>query len=94
MSKLSRIEARKAETQETEVGFLRSELLTGLTLSKLALDATHSDKADRNRVNAPKAYDTLMRFAPRVSLSKDEAEEIKTKLAALRAALEELGESM
>jgi hypothetical protein len=42
-----------------EVHFLRSELLTGLTLTKLALEARHRDKSDRNRANARKAYDSI-----------------------------------
>ena len=86
--------AIKSDPQVAEVEFLRSELTTGLTLSKIALDADQQDKAERNRVNAKKAYDTVLRFIPRVSLSREETSEIKSKLAQLRAALERLGEPL
>jgi acetylornithine/succinyldiaminopimelate/putrescine aminotransferase len=77
-----------------EVGFLRTELLVGLTLTKIAMDAQHRDKIDRNRANARKAYDTVLRFMPRVSITRDEAIEINAKLAKLKSELRELGEEV
>ena len=75
-----------------EIDFLRCELDTGLTLSKLALDARRQDRRSRNSLNARKAYDTVVRFIPRVNLTPQETEEIKFRLAQLRLALESLGE--
>lgn len=75
-----------------EMDFLRSELRTGQTLAKIASDATYRDKSDRNRANARKAYDAVVRFAPRVNLSLEETEEIKSKLQELKSGLQTLGE--
>lgn len=78
----------------TELDFLRTELKTGLTLSKIALDATHSDKSDRNCANARKAYDAVLHFAPRVNLSQEETDEIKSKLEHLKSQLKLLGQEL
>lgn len=77
-----------------EVDFLRSELHTGLTLTKIALDARRPTKSSRNRANARKAYDSVVRFAPKVNLSPDETDEIKSKLNQLRTELKLLGEEV
>ena len=78
----------------TEVGFLRTELSTGLTLSRLALDARRQDKANRNRANARKAYDAVLRFMPKASLSVDETSEVNSKLQELKSQLKLLGEEV
>lgn len=77
-----------------EVDFLRTELKTGLTLTKIALDATHRDKSDRNRESARKAYEAVLHFAPRVNLSPEETDEIRSKLEHLKAQLKLLGEEL
>ena len=85
---------KAAETNVVEVGFLRSELQVGLTLTRIAMDARHHDKSKRNCINARKAYDSVLRFLPNVSLSADESKEIASKLKQLRAELEVLGEKV
>ncbi|PYV69661.1 MAG: hypothetical protein DMG96_33370 [Acidobacteria bacterium] len=77
-----------------EIDFLRSELSTGLTLTGIAQDSRDRARADRNRANARKAYDAVLRFAPKVGLSPDETAEIKSKLAQLRSELQRLGEEV
>jgi predicted mannosyl-3-phosphoglycerate phosphatase (HAD superfamily) len=72
--------------------FLRAELRTGLTLSEIALAATHAKKRNRNRVNARKAYDAVLRFLPGTDLAPDENIEINTKLEKLRRKLQLLDE--
>ena len=58
------------------VEFLRTELATGLTFSRIALEAKHESKVARNRVNARRAYDTLLHFTPGTSLSAEEARKL------------------
>ena len=82
------------EPNAADIEFLRTELLTGLTLSKIALASTHADKTERNRVNARKAYDAVLHFMPRVILTEDEAREINDKLALLKTELQRLGEEI
>jgi len=78
----------------TEVDFIRSELATGLTLSKIAKDSAWHAKSDRNRANARKAYDAVIRFLPRVTLTDEEALELKAKLEHLKGELTKLGEEV
>lgn len=74
--------------------FLRAEIHTGLTRSKIALEATYQDKMERNRANARKAYDAVLRFIPQSVLEANEAEEIKRGLAQLESQLRQLGEEL
>ena len=77
-----------------EMEFLRTELQTGLTLSKIALEAADQDKIDRNRANARKAYDTLMHFMSKATLKAEDADEIRAGLAQLKSELQQLGEEL
>ncbi len=79
---------------EGEVDFLKTEVDTGLTFARLASGARYSDKKDRNQANARKAYDTVLHWTRRVSLAAPDSQEIGDKLVQLRAALEDLGESV
>lgn len=76
------------------IQFLRTELIAGLTFSKIALQAKNNAKGERNRMNARKAYDTLLHFIPETSLSVEDAKEINAKMAQLRADLQQLGEDV
>ena len=76
------------------VEFLRSELDTGLTLSKIALDSNHLEKSNRNRFNARKAYNAILHFAPKINLTEKEIKEIESKLGVLKSNLRELGEEI
>ena len=78
----------------SEMVFLRTELQTGLTLSKIALEAADQDKIERNRANARKAYDSLMHFMPKATLKAEEADEIRIGLARLKSELQQLGEEL
>ncbi len=82
------------DTNGAEKQFIRTELLAGLTFSKIALKANYVDKTDRNRVNARKAYDALVRFIPKCLLSAEEAREVESKMAQLKSELQQLGEEV
>jgi len=84
----------RADTGRAELEFLRAELTTGLTLSRIALDAKDEGKVDRNRVNARKAYDSVLHYMPKTFLPTPEWEEIKSRLAQLKAELKLLGEDI
>jgi len=83
---------RRADFHHSGFSFVNAELDTGLTFARIALGAKGSDKVDRNRVNARKAYDSAMHFLPSTSLNTEEAGAIKEKISALQAALTKLGE--
>jgi len=80
----------------TGVEFLFTELQSGLTFAHLAISApqNHREKVERNRKNARKAYDSLLRFQGGISLTKEEAERFETGKNELRQALRALGEAL
>jgi hypothetical protein len=82
------------DTTPAEVRFIRAELLTGLTFATIARAANYQAKIDRNRMNARKAYDVLLRFIPTTRLSASDADEVESKLAELKIYLQHLGEDI
>jgi hypothetical protein len=71
------------------VGFLHTELDTGLTLARIAQCAKRADKRNRN---AKKAFEAVLRFMPGVILTTSQSKEIKGKLERLKSELRRLGE--
>jgi len=72
--------------------FVRTDLETGITFSRLALDADDEDKRARNRANARKGYNTALRQWEKLLLTPAESAEIGAKFNHLKANLEKLGE--
>jgi len=76
------------------LGFLRTELETGLMLARIARSAKRADKRNRNLLNARKAYDAVLRFMPGVMLTTSQTKELKKKLERLKKELRALGEDL
>jgi hypothetical protein len=76
----------------TSVDFLRIEADTGLMFAGIAKRAGRGEKAVRNRANARLAYDTVLRFLDRVTLTASESANLALKMAKLKRDLENLGE--
>ena len=74
--------------------FIRAELLAGITRAHVAQNTSDESKRERNRHEARKAYDAILRFLPRTFLSQEEKEQIDSKLAELKSALRCLGEEV
>lgn len=74
--------------------FLRSELLAGITRAKIAQSTLDASKKQRNRLEARKAYDAILRFLPQTLLSQEEKEQIDSKLTELKSALRSIGEEV
>lgn len=74
--------------------FLRAELLAGITRANIAQTTPDEDKKERNRSEARKAYDAILRFLPQTFLSQEEKEQIDAKLTELKFALRSLGEEI
>ena len=72
--------------------FLKVDIATALTFSGIALQADDPIKKNRNRRNARKGYDTIVRLVDKVHLSKDDAQVIREGLRRLKSELERLGE--
>lgn len=76
------------------MAFLNAELNTGLTLSRVAMGTRSQEKRDRNRVNARKAYDSILHYLPGSHLTTSEADDFELKLHELRSVLKSLGETI
>ena len=87
-------EQKTSVPKAPEIAFLRTELLTGLTLSRIALSTNHTEKRSRKRANAKKAYDTVIRFLPGTNLAPDQEVELKSMLEELKWELQLLGEAI
>jgi hypothetical protein len=74
--------------------FLRAELLAGITRANIAQNTLDESKEQRNRREARKAYDAILRFLPQTFLLLDEKEQIDSKLLELKSALRSLGEQV
>lgn len=74
--------------------FLRAELMVGLTRAKMAQKASTESKRERNRVEARKAYDSVLRFLSKAALSPEENKEIDSKLTELKFVLQSVGEDV
>lgn len=74
--------------------FIRTELLAGLTRANIAEYTSDESKKQRNRREARKAYDAILRFLPQTFLSQEEKEQIGFKLTELKFALRSLGEDV
>ena len=59
------------------IDFMRTEISMGLAFAKVASSAGDQiQKRERNRANAQKAYDGLLKFLPRLSLTAAESREL------------------
>ncbi len=81
------------QSKSVQVRFLLAELAAGLTFVSIAQAAKAEEAKARNRYRARVAYDTILRFSERVSLTPEQAREVRAKIVSLREHLEDLGES-
>jgi hypothetical protein len=77
-----------------ELKFVKAELKAGLTFSLIALQSKSQAKIARNRADARKAYDTLVRFSDKSPLSIEGVEEFANLLAKLKSNLLQLSENL
>lgn len=79
--------------QRPQAVFLKTELKTGLTFAKIALESKDPSKISRNTLNARKAYDTLLHFLKEAELTTADHVLVQQLLAKLKSDLVELGQS-
>lgn len=78
---------------QTAATFLITDLGVAMTLIRIAGNAAEgSEKRNRNRANARRAYDAVSRISAHVFLAADDRQVVDERLAELRSALEQLGE--
>ena len=75
------------------VDFLFADLETGLAFCEIAAIVDRDKKTrQRNRGNARKAYDTVLKLSENLALTSQEKIAFDAKAAALKRALQALGE--
>ena len=79
------------QSQRIGVQFLIADLTVAHTFLDVAEVTQSEDSRKRNRQNARVAYETVLRFLPRVSPSDEEWPSLETKLRTLRDRLIALG---
>jgi hypothetical protein len=76
----------------TNVDFLKIDVETALTFTQLALATDNKEKKERNRKNARKAYDTILRMWNSVTLTPSQEGYIHEKMSRLKSDLDLLDE--
>ena len=73
--------------------FLLTDLHLALTMIGMASDPNNdSQKRTRNRNNARRAFDSVLRLSSKIALFEDERKTLQRKLDEVKSALERLGE--
>jgi hypothetical protein len=80
------------DANAASIDFLKVEVHTGLTFARIAHHSTHEEKTERNRAQARLAYDTVLRFIGRVSMTDAESASLTEQMAELKQQLKDLGE--
>ncbi len=83
-----------SRVNSAEMEFVRAELLAGITRANIARNASDESKKQRNRREARKAYDAILRYLPQTFPSQEEKDQIDSKLTELKFALRSLGEEV
>jgi len=83
-----KLSAAIAKLKRTQLNFAIAEIELGLTFATIARTTNNPKKFERNRENARRAYDEANRFLRDTSLSVGEIEQLNSKIAKLRTALE------
>jgi hypothetical protein len=89
---LDGIRTTQAEMNQKSADFLKIDVETALIFSKIALESYDSAKKQRNRKNARKGYDTILRLKQKVVLGEDDVRYLSGQLQQLKSNLQSLGE--
>lgn len=81
------------EFNKLKTEFIKTDLDVALTLAEIAHQTQDRDKATRNQRNARKAHDAVLWYIGHAVLTNFEQEYLTRKLASLKSALVNLGES-
>jgi hypothetical protein len=84
----------EAPSRLVAVQFLLVELRTGLTMTRIALASRDMSKRNRTRAHARRAYDSVLRFMPRLDPESTQVKEVEKPLAQLKLQLHLLGEQV
>lgn len=86
-SQQTSVAAAPAVNQKIGPTYLRSEIQVGLFSAQVALRTGDRVKAARHQANARMAYDAVMYFLGKITLSAADRQELESGLAELQACL-------
>jgi hypothetical protein len=92
LAEINQIHDTRDELDRKSADFLKVDIETALTFSRIALQSNDPDRKQRNRKNARKGYDTILRFLPKVPLETEDRDYLSTQMQELKANLQNLGE--
>jgi hypothetical protein len=84
--------ATRDEINRTTAEFLKIDVETALTFSKIAMQSFNVEKKQRNCKNARKGYETIFRLMHKLDLGQDDAHYLSHQLEQLKSNLQSLGE--
>lgn len=79
------------DTKSAHLKFILTELSTGMMFVSIALAGEREAQA-RNQAHARAAYDSVLRFLDRVTMSREQLEEVHAEIGLLKQRLQSLGE--
>lgn len=74
--------------------FLLTDIDVALTFMDVAETTDIEDTVTRNHQNARKAYDTVLDFLSKLTLTPTDRQQVETKLAILKARLQAVGQQL
>jgi hypothetical protein len=80
------------ELNHVRLDCLRTDLVAGLTFSRVAMQTNDRNMRDRNRKYARKAYNMLLDKMGEVSLAPEDVKSIAPLVQRLKSELESMGE--
>lgn len=84
--------ASREEINRSAANFLKIDLQTALTFVKIARTTGDDSRKRRNCRAARKAYSTVAKLVPKVSLNAEDSRIVRQGLAELKNALDALGD--
>lgn len=81
----------RQDTNSAHLKFIQTELSTGMRLASIA-GSKEGEALARNRAHARAAYDSALRFLDRLSMRREQLEEVHAQIALLKQRLQSLGE--
>ena len=85
----------RASLNNRRIEFLQVDLDLGLTMAQIAACADNgSERRERNRCNARRAYNAILKFHEKVVTTAEQSRQLNRKLRLLHTALVDLGERL
>ena len=93
MDQIKRSRELIERAKQNSLDLIRIDLGVARTSVKIAVDSTNREKILRNRGNARKAYDAVIRFLLTAEVEPNERKRLDREIASLKSSLIQLGDT-